>query len=140
MNNHTIAVYGTLRRGERANGMLDGASYLGERNVNGLMYRNNGGWFPFLVDAPEWMSFADVIVDVYTGVDDEQLRRMDQYEGYSENDTRLSLFVREETKTVDGLSVLVYKYNPEKFKGYECEDYSLIASGDWKNRKELKAA
>jgi gamma-glutamylcyclotransferase (GGCT)/AIG2-like uncharacterized protein YtfP len=133
MNNHTVAVYGTLRKGERANHYLDGANHLGTDLVDGYMYLQNNGWFPFIVDGASWMKPSTVVVDVYDGVTDEQLHKMDQYEGYKKGDDR-SLFVRERVTTTCGFSAFLWKYNPLGFLGHTSNQYTLLKSGDWKRK------
>lgn len=119
-----IAVYGTLRKGCRANGKLSKANFVGEDAVKGNLY--NIGWFPGIrLGGPQ-----DVKVEVYEvspEVEGEVLSILDSYEGYREGDPG-SLYFRKEVETTSGHTVSIYEYRESP------SETTLIPSGDWMNR------
>lgn len=127
MNNHTIAVYGTLRRGERANGMLDNAVFIGTDTITGSLFMaTNNAWFPYMTlegDTP-------VVVDIYTGVDEFLLQNLDGYEGYDSRSPEHSLYRRVNAVTNEKeIPVEIYVQS-----GAGRENPVKIVAGDWKKR------
>lgn len=106
---HKLYVYGTLRPKE------GNVIY-----VAGKLH--DLGWFPGLVHGPGLVA-CNVIE-----VDDDTLTRLDNYEGYREDDREGSLYVRE--RYADGW---IYVYNREPPEGSE------IPCGDWVSYMEGKA-
>jgi len=134
-----IAVYGTLRYGGRANGLMNGSTYLGKDRISARLY--DLGSFPgihLVKDAekssrPTPTTVVDVspsvVVDVYD-IPDELIKGLDRYEGYVPHDEKQSLYVRKNTTTLDGgHDVQVYEYNAPI--GQLC----LVPSGDWFNAR-----
>jgi len=134
-----LFVYGTLRRGERADlakGQNSfGVSFVGEDRINGKMY--NIGSFPGL-KIPECLNqemcdgfceSCDAIVgDVFRVREESITALLDAYEGYP------FMYDRRVVTMESGRKAWVYTYN------YEVKDDSLIESGDWKDRDVAKAA
>lgn len=125
-----IAVYGTLRRGGPANGLLRGCKYLGLDRVPGSLY--DMGAFPALRLDREGNK-KGVLVDLYEVPEGQGIIiRVDKYEGYYPDADDQSLFVRKETVTLEGaLPVTVYEYKWPPVAPY-------IPSGDWLEWKRKK--
>ena len=126
-----LFVYGTLRRGERADltnqfrGVVN--EHVGPARANGLIYHLGG--FPgvklvgkgasgrrFNKDAPV------VHGDVFRLSSDVICHALDSYEGYP------NLYNRVQVPLDTGETAWMYVYN------HEVEQSQLIASGDWKAR------
>lgn len=127
-----IAVYGTLRRGERADLHSSQksfeAQFVCDDRLQGYMY--NLGSYPGLKDVADWDhegKYEDgndypVVVEVFKIKDDSLVTILDHYEGYP------YLYDRCEIITERGHKVWVYTYNSP------CKAADLIPSGDWKQR------
>lgn len=127
-----LFVYGTLRRGERAdinkNALVHSVSFIKNDSINGLMYHI--GAFPGvkLLSAPEAEydpKLGAVIGEVYYIGDHSVSSILDHYEGYHEDGT--GLYNRFQVWTAGGRLVWVYTYNPDVISD------QLIETGDWKN-------
>ena len=120
---NVVAVYGTLRYGASANGLMKGCKYLGKDKVSGRLF--NLGSYPGLLmsDNP---SDAKVIVDLYEIPDNVVLTSLDRYEGYYKDDPAHSLYLRKQTVTESGQQVQIYEYNSSRVPSN-----SLIETGDW---------
>lgn len=118
-----ILVYGSLRRGHGANGMLRGCTFKGETRLPGFdLY--SLGWYPGIKENPD--NKEGVVGEVYElPADDATLSALDMYEGYVEFDPPSSLFIRKEV-LVEGEPTFVYVYNGGN-KG------EPVKSGDWNN-------
>ncbi len=114
-----VAVYGTLRKGCHANGMLPEGSFIQNDTLKGLLIHLGG--FPGLLLGGS----GRVVAEVYK-VDSETLKRLDGYEGYDERNPADSLYTRETTTTESGLEVLTYQINPDY-----AQEGPIITSGDW---------
>lgn len=116
-----LAVYGTLRRGGPANGLLRGSRFLGLDRVPGNLYALAS--FPGL-RLEENHQKRGVLVDVYD-VPDELIPVIDKYEGYFPEALDQSLFTRKEVTTLERkIQVVVYEY---RFTSTT----PLILTGDW---------
>jgi gamma-glutamylcyclotransferase (GGCT)/AIG2-like uncharacterized protein YtfP len=125
-----IAVYGTLRKGERAD-LSRGQShfqarYVGDDRIGGNIY--NLGSYPGLKGAKDFDQTIDgnvcetVVVEVFKALDASLGTVLDYYEGWP------SLYSRTQIVTEQGRKVWVYTYNGEVTSD------NLIPSGDWTAR------
>ena len=124
-NPKVVAVYGTLRFGGAANGLLRDAEYLGQDTILGRMY--NLGSYPGLHLCKE-AEAKKIVVDLYEVKDEDTLADLDNYEGYNKFDEDRSLYLRKETQAEGGLTVSVYEYNAN------CINMKEVETGDWFDR------
>jgi len=102
MNKTIVAVYGTLRIGQHANGKLATAKYLGTGHTTDLYCMIDYG-FPMLVQKGRLEGvhpFGKVMVDVYE-IDANTAHELDMYEGYP------TLYVKHETEVELEAGVIV---------------------------------
>jgi gamma-glutamylcyclotransferase (GGCT)/AIG2-like uncharacterized protein YtfP len=124
-----IAVYGTLRAGERNHGLLDGAERIGDGWVAGDLHLMPAGphrayAYPALVRS----STGRVRVELYRLADASQLTRLDALENCDPADEAASEYVRRPEPIIDGPvgRAWVYWYADEP-----AAIGPLIATGDW---------
>ena len=98
-----VAVYGTLRRGERNHGLMAGATFLGDAWIAGALHEmpvapHRRYAYPALVaDDGGWVS-----VECFRLANPNQLARLDALEAYDPADEERSEYVRRLVAVHDG--------------------------------------
>lgn len=120
-----VFVYGTLRRGERADLARQqhhfDARYVGEDKICGNIY--DLGWYPGAKEVADFNLDGNIIHgDLFKVQNDALCVLLDAYEGYPH------LYNRQEVLTEGGRKAWVYTYNGE------VSAEALIPSGDWTKR------
>jgi len=121
-----IVVYGSLRRGEPANRLLEQCKFVGEVRVPGFdLYALT--WFPGVIENPD--NKEGIVGELYEGVDDTLLENLDFYEGHNRRDPNRSLFQRKEIN-INGTSALIYVFNRNPYDAFGTSA-RVVRSGDW---------
>jgi gamma-glutamylcyclotransferase (GGCT)/AIG2-like uncharacterized protein YtfP len=129
MGSIAVAVYGTLRRGQRNHFMLNGAEYLGAGILRGALYDVprtpfRAYAYPALVELPA----RRVVVEIYRLADDDMLARLDELERFDPEDEAGSQYVRRVLDVAEGPVDRAHAY---LYRASQEELGELIESGDW---------
>ena len=111
---HLVFVYGTLKRGETNHHWLEGASWQGETELNGVVLHDLGP-FPMAV-----VGEGTAIGEVYA-VESSGLARLDELEGYPR------LYDRQMLSLGDGRRAWVYLGRPRQVR-----HAPVVAGGLWR--------
>ena len=125
----TLAVYGTLRHGQRNHGLLVGARSLGVGFLAGSLYdvpRTPYRAYPYPALVPT--SRGRVTVELYQVVDAAVLAAIDRLEHHRPADEATSQYLRRVVEVINGpvAEASAYLYN-----GPPDELGELIPDGDW---------
>jgi gamma-glutamylcyclotransferase (GGCT)/AIG2-like uncharacterized protein YtfP len=129
-----VAVYGTLRRGQRNGRLLADARHLGHGRIRGRIHEIPRSAlrpyaYPALVlGTDDELPAGDVVVELYALADPASLATLDELEAYDPADEAGSEYVRRDVAVEDGpvASAWVYVYH-----GLASELGARIPSGDW---------
>lgn len=127
-----VAVYGTLRRGERNHRLLDGADHLGDGWVAGRMHLVSAEIeraypYPALVEGGE----GRVLVELYRLADVSTLATLDALEGHHPDQPEGDEYVRRMVPVLDGPVDRAVAY---VYRGPITDLGEVIATGDWRKR------
>ena len=124
-----VAVYGTLRRGCRNHGLLDGATPLGIGSVDGTLWRvETDAHRTYPYPALLFEGASRVVVECYRITGPAQLAALDRLESFDPHDEPGSEYVRRTVPVFDGgvVAAQVYVYRgPRALLGQR------VPNGDW---------
>jgi len=129
-----IAVYGTLRRGERNHELIASADPLGEGTIAGRLFglpANNDRQYGYPAFVPG--SDGSVVVEIYRLASSRLLARLDELEAYDPANEPASEYLRRRVKVVDGPVGEAWAYS---FAGSLPTWAESIPSGDWLDRPD----
>ena len=124
-----IAVYGTLRAGQRNHGLLEGTEHIGDGWVAGVLHDMPAGphrmyGYPALVRG----AAGRVRVELYRLADASELARLDALENFDPADEDASEYVRRLEPILDGPVDRAWVY----WYAADAGDLGpVVGSGDW---------
>ena len=124
-----VAVYGTLRRGGRNEGLLEGATHLGTGTIEGGLHEmvtEAGRPYPYPGVVAE--EGGRVVVEIVRLADPGQLARLDALEDYNPADEAASEYLRRRVAVAGGPVAEAWAY---LYAGPPGAIGPQIDSGDW---------
>jgi gamma-glutamylcyclotransferase (GGCT)/AIG2-like uncharacterized protein YtfP len=117
-----VAVYGTLRKGQRSNYILSEATYLGKfESEPQYTMASIGNTYPGI----KKVGNTSITFEVYDEITPKTLERLNQLEGYKTKGDPNNLYDRKTINTPWG-KALYYVFNSNFNK-----NHTIITSGDW---------
>jgi len=120
--NHTVFVYGALRKGASNAWRMKESSFVSKASVSGVLVKVD--WYPGLVLGPEGRVFGEVYE-----VNEQVLAELDVFEGVGLSDEREGEYQRVKAQVVlengETRDCLIYEWQ------LGVENYEKVANGDW---------